>query len=61
MSNPNQPALDLIKALAEQSFWGVLTLKFQRGEVVHIKKEESIEPNQVPNNRRNHDRTSKSN
>ena len=54
MSNPNENALDLVRTLVEQSFWGVLSLKFQHGEVVHITKEESIQPNQqVPNYRRN--------
>jgi len=52
MTSANQTALDLLQSLAEQGFWGNLGLRFQHGEVVHITKEESIQP--VPNNRRNH-------
>ena len=56
MTSPNQSVLDLMRTLAEQQFWGNLSLKFQRGEVIHITKEESIQP--VPNNRRSHDQHS---
>jgi hypothetical protein len=52
MSGPNHSVLALITGLAEQSIWGALTLKFRRGQIVHITKEESTQP--VPNNRRNH-------
>jgi hypothetical protein len=53
MSRPNESAIALMTGLAEQSFWGVLTLKFQRGQIVHITKEESIQPNQYePDHRR---------
>jgi hypothetical protein len=45
MSEPNESVLNLVRTLAEQEFWGVLALKFQHGEVVHITKEESIQPN----------------
>ena len=37
--------LKIISELLEEvdhSFWGAITLRFQKGEVVNIKKEESI-------------------
>jgi len=47
---------DHIRTLADQHFWGVLTLKFQSGEIIHILKEESLKPDQLkPDHRRNHD------
>lgn len=49
MSTANQNVLALIRTLADQGFWGNLTLKFQHGQIVHITKEESIQPE--PNNR----------
>ena len=53
MASANETALNLLRSLAEAGFWGNLTLKFQRGNVVHITKEESIETAQpVPNYRR---------
>ena len=48
----NQTVLSLIDSLGHASFWGSLTLKFQHGQVIHITKEESIQPE--PNNRSNH-------
>ena len=59
MTASNESAMALMTGLAEQGFWGVLTLKFQRGQIVHITKEECIQP--VPNNRRNHEQHDKSN
>lgn len=48
----NEIALDILEELAELGFWGNVSLRFQRGQIVHITKEESIQP--IPNNRRNH-------
>ena len=55
-TNENAVALDLLRSLAEQGFWGNLNLRFQHGQVIHITKEESIQP--VPNHRRSHDQRS---
>jgi hypothetical protein len=55
MRAPNEGAMALIGGLAERGFWGVLTLKFQRGQIVHITKEESIQISQNgPDHRRDH-------
>lgn len=45
MSMANQTAIDYLKDLAEQGFWGFLTLKFEHGEVVHLRREENLKPN----------------
>jgi hypothetical protein len=50
MSAENESTLALMKSLGQQDFWGTLTVKFQHGQVVHITKEESIQPQ--PKNRR---------
>jgi hypothetical protein len=36
MTAANQSAIDYLKSLAEQGFWGFLTLKFEHGGVVHF-------------------------
>lgn len=52
MSTANQRAIALLQQLGDADFWGNLTFRLQHGQVVHITKEESIQPE--PNNRRNH-------
>lgn len=37
-------AIRLIRELAQQGFYGSLTLKFEAGQVVVLKKEETIKP-----------------
>ena len=53
MNSPTDQALAIVRTLAGQEFWGNLTLKFQRGDVVRMTKEESIVT--VPNNWRPND------
>jgi hypothetical protein len=56
MTSAIDTAVDLVRSLAEQGFWGNLGLRFQHGQVVHITKEESIQPE--PKNRRSYDQHS---
>lgn len=56
MTTATRQTIDLVESLSGADFWGILTLKFQRGQVIHITKEESIQP--VPNNRSSHDQHS---
>jgi hypothetical protein len=37
-------ALDLIRQLARERFYGALTLKFEAGRITTIKKEQTIKP-----------------
>ena len=46
----------LIERLRREGFWGNLVLRFQRGEVVHITQEQSIQIKTTePDTRRNND------
>jgi hypothetical protein len=56
MSGANPTVLALVESLGSSRFWGILTIKFQSGEAVHITKEESIQPE--PKNRRTYDQHS---
>jgi hypothetical protein len=40
-------ALDLIRQLSGERFYGALTLKFEAGRVTTIKKEQTIKPNDL--------------
>ncbi len=41
----------LIRRLATERFYGSITLKFEAGQVVVLKKEETIKPNNCRDNR----------
>ena len=44
MTTPNHTALEYLRSLADQGFWGAITLKYENGEVIHIRKEENLKP-----------------
>jgi hypothetical protein len=48
-----EQALALIRRLASEHFYGSITLKFEAGQVVVLKKEETIKPNNYRDNRGN--------
>jgi hypothetical protein len=51
-------ALELIRQLAQERFYGALTLKFEAGHIITLKKEQTIKPNDLSEQpRRNSDRT----
>lgn len=52
MSTTNAEALDYLRNLANQSFWGTIALKFERGEIVHVRKEENLKPSELSDNPR---------
>ena len=56
MTAATQNTLDLIQRLTGSAFWGTLTLKFQHGQIIHITKEESIQPQ--PEHRKSYDQHS---
>jgi hypothetical protein len=41
-------ALDLIRQLVREHFYGALTLKFEAGRITTIKKEQTIKPANLP-------------
>ena len=47
MSATTIVALDYLRDLASQKFWGTVTLKFEGGEIVHVKQEENLKPSEL--------------
>ena len=47
MSAANQSAIDYLKSLAEQGFFGAITLKYEGGKVVHVRREENLKPSDL--------------
>jgi hypothetical protein len=43
----NQTTLDYLRSLADQGFWGAITLKYEHGEVIHLRKEENLKPSSL--------------
>lgn len=46
-TDKNETTLRYLQKLAEAEFWGSMTLKLEAGRVVHIRKEESLKPNEL--------------
>lgn len=44
MNATNENAIRYLRDLASQEFWGTVALKFERGQVVNVKKEENLKP-----------------
>jgi hypothetical protein len=40
----NDGILTYLSTLANDHFWGAITLKFEAGRIVHIRKEENFKP-----------------
>ena len=47
MSAANQSAIDYLRSLAEQGFFGAITLKYEAGKIVHLRKEENLKPSDL--------------
>lgn len=62
MTGDNSKALEFVRLLSSTEFWGSLTLKFEAGRIVHLKKEENLKPEELSgkprtnNERRNNNR-----
>jgi hypothetical protein len=48
-------ALEYARELATQGFWGFLTLKYENGNIVHVRKEENMKPTELPGKNRGKD------
>lgn len=44
----NAVAMNYLEQLASGQFWGFITLKFERGVVVHVRREENLKPAELP-------------
>jgi hypothetical protein len=47
MNNANENALDYLRNLASQNFWGTVTLKYEGGGIVHVRQEENLKPSEL--------------
>jgi hypothetical protein len=55
MTPASDNAVNYIRRLAEEHFWGTISIKLQDGEVIHVTEERSLKPNQlIPEHRRTH-------
>jgi len=52
-------ALELIRQLARERFYGALTLKFEAGHITTLKKEQTIKPNDLPEQPRSQSESTK--
>jgi hypothetical protein len=41
-------AIELVRQLVRERFYGALTMKFEAGKVTTIKKEQTIKPSELP-------------
>jgi hypothetical protein len=53
MNSTNEPALAYLTNLAERSFWGAVTLKFEEGTIVHLRQEQNLKPSELSGQPRN--------
>lgn len=49
MTNANQNTFAYLQSLETQHFWGFLTLKFEDGKIVHLRREENLKPSAIEN------------
>jgi hypothetical protein len=47
MEPRNAGTFDYLRRLAEAGFWGSITVKFENGVVVHIRREENLKPSEL--------------
>jgi hypothetical protein len=44
--------INYIQSVEEQGFWGFLSLKFESGKIVHIRREENLRVDSLPERNR---------
>jgi hypothetical protein len=49
MTSVNDSALRYVRSLEGQQFWGFLTMKFEDGRIVHLRREENLKPSAIEN------------
>jgi hypothetical protein len=52
-------AIELLRQLAHERFYGALTLKFEAGRITTLKKEQTIKPNDLSEQPRSYSDTPK--
>jgi hypothetical protein len=43
----SEAVLAYLRNLSNQQFWGAVTLKYEGGDIVHIRKEENLKPSSL--------------
>ena len=43
----NENAIKYMRKLEGQQFWGFLTMKFENGAIVHMRREENLKPSAI--------------
>jgi hypothetical protein len=49
MISANQNTITYLRSLETQHFWGFLTLKYEDGKIVHLRREENLKPSAIEN------------
>jgi hypothetical protein len=49
MTNTNQSTISYLRGLETQHFWGFITLKYEDGKIVHLRREENLKPSAIEN------------
>jgi hypothetical protein len=62
MNSANQNTISYLRSLETQHVWGFITLKYEGGNIVHLRREENLKPSAIENlpetTRGNHDQRS---
>lgn len=62
MISGNENTITYLRSLETQHFWGFITLKYESGKIVHLRREENLKPSAIENlpetTRGNHDQRS---
>jgi hypothetical protein len=45
-------AIAYLSALVRERFWGAVTLKFEGGQLVHVRREENLKPSELSGSQR---------
>jgi hypothetical protein len=45
--DPNTSVHDFMERLSRERFYGALTLKYEAGRLIHIRKEENLKPSEL--------------
>lgn len=57
--NNNENVIKYLRSLKDQRFWGILSMKLEDGDIVHMRREENLKPSAIVNlpekNRGNYD------
>jgi hypothetical protein len=47
MSDANESLVEYLSRLDRERFWGSLTIKFEAGRIVHIRREQNLKPEEL--------------